>query len=53
MVRLEPFDPSTGVSLPKGVTPSKIPSRYQKTATSELTVEIADETDDLEFKING
>jgi hypothetical protein len=52
LVRLEPYDPGTKVPLPKGVTPSEIPSRYQKTSTSSLKAEIMEETDSLQFKID-
>jgi hypothetical protein len=52
LVRLEPYDPGIGVAIPKDVKPSHIPSRYLKTSTSELTAEIEEETDSLEFKIN-
>jgi hypothetical protein len=50
LVKVEPYD--TGVNkVPKGVTPAKIPERFHKTATSGLTADVEDETDDLEVKL--
>jgi hypothetical protein len=52
LVRLEQYEPNVGIPVPKGVKPSEIPARYLKTATSDLTAQIKDETHSLEFKLN-
>jgi hypothetical protein len=50
LVRLEPYDPASGVQIPSGMKPSEIPQRLRKTATAEFPVEIEAEMNNLVIK---
>jgi hypothetical protein len=51
LVRLEPLEAGVLGKIPKGLSPTLIPEMYLDAKTSNLTVDITDDTDDLVLKL--